>query len=197
MNSAVMAKKLEAHLFSTAVSFKEYQDPSTLNARFQTLMGQLVHRRLQKAEAAQAAKSTSRGADPSYRLQVLARTFEDEPEKVRQIFFLVRQMEHLQVGKPSVRSSDGRDSDIYHPRPSIASSSRHTTTKVTTAPKFHFEGQQRLPQAVKDIFFEATIVDAFYGTPLERLGDLPWSRLIAKSQTSIRAYHSWLAESKA
>ena len=210
MNHAAMARKLEAHLFATAVSFEEYQDPATLNARFAALLGQLLRRRLQKAEKARAMASN----DPRRRLQLLSMALEKEhdPDKVSLIFFLVRQIEHLQLGKPLSTSTErtfGEDADVdgsdgvgQQRSPSIASFNRRlvaTSTSARACPKatkFHMGGQQRLPPAVKGIFFDAAIVDAFYRTPAYRLGDVPWTQLIAKSEKDIRAYHCWLDETK-
>jgi hypothetical protein len=174
-NIALAAKQIEARLFVTASSMEEYRDPSTLRDRFHQMVTYMLERRLQKAEAA-AAKSAS----PAYRLKVLSSIV--NPEVSRQAFFLVKQIEFLQVGKPTQR-----ERSLGPP----------TATTRVVSPSFHLGGQQTVPKPVRDVFFEASIVRAFYFTPLERLKDIPWKRLIASTRREIREYHEWIAESKA
>lgn len=169
---AAAAKKLEAHLFRTATSLREYQDQSTLNNRFQRLVSAMLERRLQKAEEA-AVESSS----PTHRLKVLSNTL--KPDTCRKIFYLVRQIECLQVGKPLGGARAGS-----------------AITSPSTGPSFHLGGQQVLPKEVRSIFFDLTIVDAFYNTPLSRLSDLPWPRLIIKAEKSINDYQKWIAQPK-
>ena len=173
---ALAAKHIEARLFVTASNMEEYQDPSTLRTRFQKMVTSMLQRRIQKAKEAAIRSSSS-----SYRLKVISATV--GTDTARQIFLLVRQIELLQMGKPA---EDG----------SSAPAPTGTRTMRVNTPSFNLGGQQRVPKPVRELFFESSIADTFYFTPLDRLKDVPWAKLIIAAKKSIREYHSWIAESQ-
>ena len=157
---------------------EEYQDPSTLRSRFQGMVAAMLEQRIQKAMD-EAEKFNS----PSYRIQLISESV--GKETAQRVFFLVRQIEHLQRGKPV--QDESNETDNKPPVP---------TTSTTPRPAFHLSGQQTLPKPVRELFLESSIVNAFYFTPLHLLKDLPWKRLIASTRRSIREYQEWIAQDK-
>jgi hypothetical protein len=159
-----VAKKLEAILFVQAGgSLTMYGDLDTLHARFKDILNALLRRRLGKAEGTKMDSTF-------YRLRVLL-DGGVAPPIVRQIYFLVRQIELLQTGKPL--DGSGSSAKVSFP--------------------LSIEGQQRVPKEVRGIFLDVPIVKAFYVTQLERLGDHNWPRLVKQAIQSIRDYQVWSA----
>jgi hypothetical protein len=54
--------------------------------------------------------------------------------------------------------------------------------------------RQRLPQPVRDLFFNTSLLDAFERSPLENSPILEWDALIAAAEDNLQAYHEWANE---
>ncbi|CAB9528018.1 expressed unknown protein [Seminavis robusta] len=168
-----VAIKLEAHLFSKANGcLHTYRDPATLQQRFKGILTALLRRKLEQAHAEAAMTMDT----PSNRLEALTEAGVD-PAVVGQVYFLVQQIAHLQEGVPMDQ------------------------TPAPKGTKFQclldIEGGQVIPKEVKGIFVNVPIVNAYMYTPMHRLGEHNWPRLVKHTEKAIRDYHNFIAEKKA
>jgi hypothetical protein len=189
---AAFAKRLEEVLYKASKSIEEYSNQRTLDQRLQTILGRMQKRKATKTSPV-AAKATAVAAAAAKNPVSAAKTVEQQKRDVlvrllgrarmTQVFKIVTEIKLIQLGR---EVTEGKP---FKPIKKCTSSGCSFSVPVP--------GDQKVPQVVRDLFFNTAIVAALEKTNPERLADLPWDELISQGQYRLRAYHDWYQERQA
>lgn len=70
---------------------------------------------------------------------------------------------------------------------------RDGTCSIRPGQNAFFSGE--VPQPVRELFFNTSLVQSFDYAPAEKISELDWSRMIEETRTNIQRYNEWESES--
>lgn len=193
MQSA-FAGRLEELLFKTAKSVEAYSDSKTLDRRLKALMAAMQKRKARKAEPSATQQTKERPPSRSSTSKATGRAMQEQ-RKRKVLFRLLGQAGMARVFKVIAEIK------LIHLGREVTQGNPYAPIKMCTAQGCSFlvpcQGDQKVPQVVRDLFFNTAIVAAYQKTPAERLPSLPWDQLLVQGEARLAAYHKWLRQRQA
>jgi hypothetical protein len=164
------AKAVEHLLFKTASTPKVYEDPETLDKRLYAILAALMKRKVRKI-----SREHDRTVILKHRLGI--KTFEA-------VQVILREIQLLRLGRVALGCNK-------------LSCNSQTKKDLLSWPvnKVDLPKGEKLPQAVKNIFFKNELTKAWQTTQAVSLANHNWEELVASTEKDIEAYKSWASAS--
>jgi hypothetical protein len=171
-STRIFAEALERLLYAQASSIEDHVDTESLDARLNAIFSALVQRRSRKCPAERPALD---------RRRVLKAILGHE--KYQALESLLNELHLIRLGRAA--SSCGR-----------CQGSSCTMADATVFPVPPLPKWQKMPAAVRNLFFGTRLMQVEYGDPINRRGDLlpvDWDELIKEAEKHVEDYHTWCA----
>lgn len=184
------ARRMEEFLYKSSKSVEQYADIKTIDKRLQALMSRMHQRR--NTTATTKVGVASGAPPPAAAAGIKQRKRTDTPQEQRkrevlvkilgqakmiQVFNIVAEIKLIQLGR------DVTEGKPFKPIRKCTSSGCSFMVPMA--------GSQKVPQVVRDLFFNTAIVPALERTSPDHYASLPWDQLIAQGERRLKSYHEW------
>lgn len=167
----IFAEALERLLYAQASSIEDHADSASLDSRLNTIFLALIQRRSRKCPD-----------HPMGRRRALKAALGHE--KCRELESLMNQFYLIRLGRAE-----------HCGRMCQGSSCTVVATTGTVDPAPPLPKQQKMPAAVRNLFFRTRLMQLEYD-PISKWEDLPlveWDELIKEAENHVEDYHAWCA----